>query len=791
MATLGGDPGPIYEDPDAHRRFTRFLAVLLAGLTVFVLAGLIFVAALLVGERRDLGEERRADETDQGLVVTALASLASTEAAGPVLEAARYDGLVVGESLTSVVASHPALSSDPRVDDWRESVAARARVSSTRSFATQGPEETEWLHSVIRLNDGRLLVTGRPAPNGGSFGETVGVGLAVAGVVAVGAIIALWLVILRRVVIPLQLLVDAGEDLRVRGEMRTEVADALDRISDRPLELSRLSVTLSRIEADSRHGAQQTEALLAAAGSLAATLESAAVLETSLEYLEGLLGVDGSAILRLDERRRVFSVAAMRGPSVEWRQDVSTGEAQEWLPSVRAVREAIPVQISDTEAAAVGEELRSRAARHGYRSVLAVPLSPLLEAPTVMILHSERTRSYSFDEIELCKSFASIASAALQNAELFARTDERLRQTTSRLEAIVESVNQGLVVAGGDGRLVYVNALMRGLVGPDVEVEKLTSEAFLGVMLTGHEDATAVQYNLAELDPESDDWVDVSLEAGVGDGRHQKSYRVRSFVVRGADGSEIGRGQTWTDVRRERELELMKSGLLAAVSHEFRTPLTLIKGYATTLLADDVDWADADQHEFLRLVSREADRLTELVQRILDMRRIDAGLVDLQRTPIEIEEVIRSAIAAVPQWSDRVVLPELPTATVEVDSVRIVSAIRNLIDNACKYSPPTELVRLSATVDSDEVCVSVRDRGPGIEPAMRERIFDTFVRGNDGLDAESGIGLGLAISRGFVHAHGGRIWVVSHDGEGADFRLSLPLARTSRVVEDEKGLVSR
>lgn len=791
MVTLGGDPGPIYEDPDAHRRFNRFAAVLLTALAVVILAGLVGVGAMIVAERRNSQETLRAAEADDALTVTALAGLSSNDALGAVLGAARLDGLVVGESGTAVVAAYPALPLEARTDMWRESVAARAAASSARSFATEGPDGRQWLHSVVRLSDGRLLVTGRPAPSAGSLGELIAVGLLVAAAVSVAAVYGVWLILRRRVVVPVQMLVDAGEDLRVRGEIRGEVRRALDRIAERPLELKRLGVTLRQIEADSHRGAEQAEALLGAAGSLAATLDPAAVLEASLGYLQRLLGVDGSAILQLDERRKMFRVAAMRGPTAEWRQDVSSVEAQEWLPSIRAIREGLPVQISDTETSAVGESLRRRAARHGYKSVLAVPLSRLLEAPTVMILQCRRARSYSFDEIELCKSFASIASAALQNAELFARTDERLRQTTSRLEAIVESVDQGLVVTGSDGRVVYVNAMMRELVGPGVAVEKLTSDAFVELILAGQENAAALQHQLATLETDSDDWIDVTVSRAHDGAQHRRSFRVRLFVVRDATGNEMGRGQIWTDIRRERELELMKSGLLAAVSHEFRAPLALIKGYATTLLADDVNWDAADQRQFLGLVSREADRLTELVQRVLDMSRIDAGMVDLQRTPVEIESVIRNAIESAPQWGERVAVGELPMATVEVDSTRIVTAIRNLVDNACKYSAATEQVQVSAWMDDGEVCVSVRDNGPGIEPGMRERIFDTFVRGNEGLDGQSGIGLGLAISRGFVDAHGGRLGVAeTNDDSGTEFRLWLPVAQAVSVHLGGSGLVS-
>jgi signal transduction histidine kinase len=258
-----------------------------------------------------------------------------------------------------------------------------------------------------------------------------------------------------------------------------------------------------------------------------------------------------------------------------------------------------------------------------------------------------------------------------------------------------------------------------------------------------------------------------------------RDLRIRHFDVTDVQGKLLGRGQLWQDITHDKELDRMKSALLSTVSHELRTPLATIKGFASTLLADDVQWDVTTQREFLGSISDEADRLTRLVQNLLDMSRIEAGMLTIQREPFSLNELLMQTIQRFNGTLDgrlRTDLArELPPVWMDVS--RVGTVMRNLIENAIKYSSPGSAVEISTRSDKDLVVFSIRDFGPGVPAELEEKIFDRFYRVDNGLSRRvGGSGLGLAISKGFVEAHGGHIWV-SAANPGARFNFSLPLNR--------------
>jgi len=151
-------------------------------------------------------------------------------------------------------------------------------------------------------------------------------------------------------------------------------------------------------------------------------------------------------------------------------------------------------------------------------------------------------------------------------------------------------------------------------------------------------------------------------------------------------------------------------------------------------------------------------------------------MVALQILPGGRAGIVEATLDAGPTHRDRMVVSDVPSVVVDVDAARVVTVLRNLLENACTYSPPEEEVNLDLGVEDGSLVISVRDRGPGIDTALRTRIFDTFVRGDVGLASEhGGVGLGLALSKGFVEAHGGTIEVADTEGaRGSVFRCSIP-----------------
>jgi len=281
---------------------------------------------------------------------------------------------------------------------------------------------------------------------------------------------------------------------------------------------------------------------------------------------------------------------------------------------------------------------------------------------------------------------------------------------------------------------------------------------------------------------------DLALPGRLPGGRTQH-LRLQVFDVTDNRNLPIGRGQIWHDITADRELDAMKTSLISTVSHELRTPLASIKGYATTLLAEDVQWDTQAQREFLQIISQETDRLSELVNDLLDLSRIEAGNLSVNRSQCSLAEVIeRAAGRARPRPGARLQLdmpPSLPP--VFADPRRIEVVLRNLIENAAKYSPPDTPITVNVELQDDRLLVKVADQGPGIPEEHRQRVFESFYRVESGrMRSVSGAGLGLAISQGFVRAHGGQIWLEpAARGTTIAFSLPLELAETTAVQEKE------
>ena len=234
--------------------------------------------------------------------------------------------------------------------------------------------------------------------------------------------------------------------------------------------------------------------------------------------------------------------------------------------------------------------------------------------------------------------------------------------------------------------------------------------------------------------------------------------------------------------RLEAERERLRSTLLSSVSHDLRTPLGVIEGAASTLLDPEVALDPPTQRDLVETIHEEAGRLNRRVRNLLDMTRLEAGAVQLNREPQSPEEVVGAALSLLQgRLEDRdlkvTVPPDLPF--VSCDAVLVEQVLVNLLENALKYSPAGATIEVSAQDEEGAVVVTIADRGPGIPPGEEGRIFEKFHRvGRD--PSVGGVGLGLAICRAIVAAHGGRIWAENREGGGAAFHFSLPRVEAPR-----------
>jgi two-component system sensor histidine kinase KdpD len=228
-----------------------------------------------------------------------------------------------------------------------------------------------------------------------------------------------------------------------------------------------------------------------------------------------------------------------------------------------------------------------------------------------------------------------------------------------------------------------------------------------------------------------------------------------------------------------RQSDQLKSALLASVSHDLRTPLTSIRAAVDNLLDKSLDWDRDALREFHVIISEEVSRLTRLVQNLLEMARIEAGelhpMKEWSSVPEMIDTVLDRCAATLAKHQVRVELKEeLPL--VKVDARLLASALANLVENAAQYSEAQSEVVVCAVIDANTLTMSIQDEGPGITAQDIPRVFDKFYRGSSrSVNCREGTGMGLAIARGIVEAHSGRVWVESRPGHGSTFSLSVPV----------------
>ena len=368
---------------------------------------------------------------------------------------------------------------------------------------------------------------------------------------------------------------------------------------------------------------------------------------------------------------------------------------------------------------------------------------------------------------------------AIENAVLYERSDMRLQEQTRRLEALIQSLQDGLILSNLSGAVVYANRRVSELA--EMAAEELAGapvELVLSRIVDHAAEADDIRADTKNLlERKSSHRVELSLLV-LGRTVH---LRLDTFDVTDTNNIPIGRGLILHDVTADHELDRMKSSLVSTVSHELRTPLAAIKGYASTLLAEDVEWDQESQREFLSIISDESDRLTSLVNNLLDLSRIEAGSLMLSRDECNLEETIqRAAEQAQLQPGNRLeVQIEAKMPPLYADRPRLETILRNLIENSVKYAGEQATIRVEVNRQGEQIVFRVSDDGPGIPDEESQRIFESFYQVNATLARiSSGTGLGLAICQGLVRAHGGEIWVEKQK-RGACIAFSIPL--TSRA----------
>jgi signal transduction histidine kinase len=255
---------------------------------------------------------------------------------------------------------------------------------------------------------------------------------------------------------------------------------------------------------------------------------------------------------------------------------------------------------------------------------------------------------------------------------------------------------------------------------------------------------------------------------------------VTARLLRDRDHLLEGAVLSFRDLTPRRRLELSSTELISTVSHELRSPLASVKGYSASLLHRWDRFEDGDKRFMIEQINHEADRVTRLINELLEITRLESGRLTLHPAPIDLptltEAIVHKLLFAHPAARVEIAFPD-PFPSVYADHDKVEQVLTNLIENAAKYGDPAT-IEVGGRVDEADkwVRVSVNDRGEGIEPEVLPRIFTKFYRAENRVGRPSGTGLGLYIARGLAEAHGGSLSAESTVGEGSTFTLLLPLS---------------
>jgi PAS domain S-box-containing protein len=486
------------------------------------------------------------------------------------------------------------------------------------------------------------------------------------------------------------------------------------------------------------------------------------VLESVVELLRGQMGL--IALRDRDDTFRVRASYGVPGQLFPFFEPLLTD-----LPGLREA------SVSQWRIPNLNLRLGMVAAAAGLalQQVVALPLVIQEELIGAIYVFRMTGSAFSSNDRAVLASFADQAAIAVRNAELYQQVVEEQRA----LAAVIDNSADGVMLLDANGRVETFNRALTRMTGfePEMALGRQHSEV-LAVR-----DRQGGRIELPDLPTRRT----TSAE--------ERLY-IEGDVVR-RSGPPVTIGITYTplfdsegrlariivnvvDITRFRQAEEVKSTFVSAVSHELKTPVALIKGYAETLGREDAEWDRATVQESLGVIAEEADHLTHLIDSLLEASRIQAGGLRLEPTDVNLVRMIEKVVDAFRTQSDIHQFEvdfALDFPLVWGDENRLREVLNNLVGNAVKYSPRGGTVWVGGRVDREGVTVYVADQGIGIPPEEQDRIFDRFYRVDSRLRQETqGTGLGLYLVKAIVEAHGGRVWMESVPGRGSIFMFSLP-----------------
>ncbi len=479
------------------------------------------------------------------------------------------------------------------------------------------------------------------------------------------------------------------------------------------------------------------------------------ILKSAVEMVRGEVGI--------------VVLYGQRGPEVR----AAYGIPRELLPLLEPVVSAEPVRIPGSGWAISGlEERLAEVSRLGlpFEQIVSLPL--VFEEEILGVIYVLKGGSTTFTEADrrILAGFADQAAIAVRNAQLVTQ----LRREKALLEAVVENNPGGIVILDSKGVVQTVNKAFADFLGisPREAIGKRCEEVVRLEQVKGVDVCSCARAGSVRGSIYSE---------GVlkRPGRKDKILGVTCTPIYDDGGRVINIILTAQDITRFREAEEMEATFISIISHELKTPVAVIKGYAGTLRREDANWDRKTIEAGLAVIEEESDRLAELIDNLLEVSKIQAGALKIRPEPVDlkplIDEVIeRFSVQTLRHTFVKDLPEELPLAY--ADPKRVRQILDNLVSNAIKYSPDGGIVRIGAWSNGRALTVYVADQGVGIPPEEQGKLFKRFYRiDSSERRTTKGTGLGLYLVKSLVEAQGGRVWVHSEPGKGSTFFFTLPI----------------
>lgn len=407
----------------------------------------------------------------------------------------------------------------------------------------------------------------------------------------------------------------------------------------------------------------------------------------------------------------------------------------------------------------------------GLLNGTGLPLSAHGQVIGVIFIFRNYADVFTANDRVLLQSFADQAAVAVFNARLYGQ----INYEKQRLDALLDSAADGMLILTADHTVERCNAAFERMFGETRE--QIVGRDHAEIVRWAHDpQGTTLEQARAEgwqLTPQTPLYVEGDLERPLPPAL---PVGITYAPVFADDGKLRNIVVSVRDITHFRTAEEIKSTFISIVSHELRTPVALIKGYASTLRRDDAKWDRTVVKDSLAVIEEEADRLTRMIDDLLDASRLQAGGLSMNRADVSLPALAaRVAERLGSQSSKHAVVSDFPPKfpIVVGDETRLEQVVSNLVSNAIKYSPQGE-IRISGSSAPNQVTVCVSDHGPGIDARDMQHIFERFYRSSSAVKQTKGAGLGLYLARAIVEAHGGRMWADPKATVGARICFSLP-----------------